>query len=129
MSEARKSKKPVWTIIAVGVVLLLGGYAFEQSDRRSLGRLVGFLDFDLPSATQLSNYTDDYTLFDFSQSWLVQFSVAARPWESSGCFNECVPHPNPSEDYSYIRAIVHADFPSVISRFHHPRIWRGGQGR
>ena len=127
MNAARKRKLRLWTFIAFGAVILLGGYAFEQSHRRSLGRLAGFLGFDLPPETQLSDYSDDYALFDFSQSWLVQFPAgAARAWESSGSFHECLPQPNPGDDYSYIRSIVHADFPGSIPRFHHPRIWRGG---
>ena len=127
MNEARNRKRRIWTVIAVVAGLLLSGYTIERFHRRSLGRLVGFLGFDLPPATELSGYTDDFFLKDFSQSWLVHFpSSALRPWESSASFHECLPHPNPAEDYPYIRGIVHSDFPSVAARFQHPRIWRGG---
>lgn len=127
MNGAEKSKRRVWTFAAFALALLLSGYTIQHFHRRSFDRLGGFLGFDLPPTTELSDYTDDFALSDFSQSWLVRFpSDAPRPWESSSSFHECFPHPKPSEDYPYIRGIVHANFPAVTTRFQHPRIWRGG---
>jgi hypothetical protein len=99
----------------------------DHSERRGFVRLGSFLGFAVPREAQLIAYRDDFGWFEFSQSWLIQFSMGSRPWESSSDFRECLPDPNPAEDYSYILSGVHSEFPAYSSRFQHPRIWRGGK--
>lgn len=127
VNPVQKGKLRFWSVITAAAIILLGGLAVGFSHRHGLGHLAVFLGFDLPEAAKLQDYAEDRMLFDSSQSWLVQFPAGApRPWESSARFSECPPHSNPLEDYSVIRGLAHSDFPDHISRFQHPRIWRGG---
>lgn len=126
MSDSQ-NKQRLWILIAAGALILLSVIIAERIQRPSFGRLTSYIGFDLPKNSQLIDQTSDIALFDFSQSWLVQIpSHEAHPWETSDRFHECSSKTGPTEDYAYILSLVRSDFPSSISHFQHPRIWRGG---